>query len=433
MVTSNQHATSNGRRNKAMSGALRLLVVAGDDAARRIGESIATRRDVQIVGKATDTESALLQASALEPDVFLVDDTLPLDGPLPVIQQIVTRNPHATIVVIASPTTLEYVRQAMLAGARGFVMRPFSGDVLTQTLSQACEVERNRRDLLARQSPADVRLTDPGRVVALTSLKGGVGNTFVAVNLAVTLQRQSNRPVALVEGPPGGDMAVLLNLRPTYTLSDLTPQIANLDAELLTGALTAHQSGLKVLPYRVPALPAPPAPPEALVTVVRHLQGIFGFVVLDATHLWGEGLTMLLEVADAALIMATPEMPALRRAAILYENAQAMGFPQGRLRLVVNRATQEGGVSARDIANRLRIPNPISIAADRPATTYAVNRGIPIVLSNERHPVSRGIAALAKEVLALTAQANGNEAATGGLPGHFGGMPRQQNVASVRM
>lgn len=425
--------TFNSRGSGVKGGALRLLVVAGDDAARHIREAMATRRDVQIVGTATDTESTLLQASTLEPDVFLVDDTLPLDGPLPVIQQIMARNPHATVVVIASAATLEYVRQAMLAGARGFVMRPISGEVLAQTLWQAFEVERHRRDLLARASPADGRLSEPGQVVAVTSLKGGVGNTFLAVNLAIALQRQSKRPVALVEGPPGGDMAVLLNLRPTYTLSDLMPQLANLDAELLTGALAAHQSGLKVLPYRLPALAASPASPEALATVVRHLQGIFGFVVLDAAGLWGEGLAMLLEAADTALIVATPEMPALRRATILYESAQAMGFPEGRLRLVVNRATEEGGISARDIASRLRIPDPLSIAADRPAAVYSVNRGIPIVLSNERHPVSRGIAALAKEVLALAMQANGSEAMARGVSGPFSGMPRQRDIASARM
>jgi pilus assembly protein CpaE len=433
MVTFNRQATPDSRGPGMKGSALRLLVVAGNDAARRIGESIAARRDVQIVGTATDTESTLLQASALDPDVFLVDDTLPLDGPLPVIQQIMARNPHATVVVIASPATLEFVRQAMLAGARGFVMRPVSGEVLVQTLAQAFEVERQRREMLARQSPTDGRLSDPGQVVALTSLKGGVGNTFLAVNLAVALQRQSKRPVALVEGPPGGDMAVLLNLRPTYTLSDLIPQLANLDAELLTGALTAHQSGLKVLPYRLPALAASPASPEALVAVVRHLQGIFGFVVLDAASLWGESLAALLEVADTAFIVATPEMPTLRRAAILYENAQAIGFPTGRLRLVVNRATEEGGISARDIASRLQIPNPLSIAADRPAAVYSVNRGIPIVLSNERHPVARGIMSLAKEVLALAMQGNGNETMARGGPGLFSGTPRQRNAASVQM
>ncbi len=433
MDSVNRQATSEGRRPGMKGSALRLLVVASNDAARRIGESIATRGDVQIVGTATDTESTLLKASALDPDVFLVDDTLPLDGPLPVIQQILARNPHATVVVIASPATLEYVRQAMLAGARGFVIRPFSDEVLAQTLAQAFEVERKRREALARQSPMDGRQSDPGQVVALTSLKGGVGNTFLAVNLAIALQRQSKRPVALVEGPPGGDMAVLLNLRPTYTLSDLIPQLANLDAELLIGALTAHQSGLKVLPYRLPALAALPASSEALAAVVRHLQGIFGFVVLDAPGLWGEGLATLLEVADTALIVATPEMPALRRAAILYDNAQAIGFPAGRLRLVVNRATEEGGISARDIASRLQVPNPISIAADRPAAVYSVNRGIPIVLSNERHPISRGIATLAKEVLALAMQANGNEAVTLGVPGLFSGMPRRRGAVSAGM
>lgn len=405
-------------RQVAESEALRVLLVASDEAARRLASAVSDRRDMTVVGTASDLEEALRQAEFFTPDVVLVDEALPKGGPLQVVQQLCAHSPQMVVVVIASPDSLAYVQQAVLAGARAFVMRPFADADLTQTLRRAFEVERSRWASLTRATPGgDGQAREPGQVIALLSLKGGVGSTFVAVNLAAALRRQTGRSVVLVEGPPGGDMTVLLNLRPTYTLLDLAPQMAGLDAELLTGALAVHQSGLRVLPYRLPSTPFTMESLEAFFSVVRQLQSLYNFIVLDASLLWGQNLGMLLQVADTALILTVPEMPALRRAAVLYEQVQAMGFPKTRLRLVVNRATAEGAFSAKDIAERLRIPNLASIPADRAAAVYAVNRGVPLVLSQERHPLARGIIALAKEVDALKAEGKADEKIGLGMKG----------------
>jgi pilus assembly protein CpaE len=407
---------SSSHRQAVDGGPLRVLLVADGEAARRLAPAISARRDMEVVGTASDLEEALRQVDFFTPDVVLVDEALSKGGPLPVVRQICAHLPHLVVVVIASPDSLAYAQQAVLAGARAFVMRPFTEADLVQTLQQAFAVEHSRRSVLARALSGDGRAHEPGQVITLTSLKGGVGATFLAVNLAIALRRQTGLSVALVEGPPGGDMAVLLNLRPTYTLLDLVPQIGGLDAELLAGVLAAHQSGVRVLPYRLPSVPFA-VEPEAVFSVVRQLQNIYDFVVVEAGRLWGRDWGALLQMTDSAYVLTTPEMPALRRAAVLYEQAQMMGFPTNRLRLVVNRATAEGAFPAKDIAERLRIPNLISVPADRAAAVYAVNRGIPLVLSQERHPIARSIAALAKEMGALRTQGAADGKAGRGLKG----------------
>ena len=320
------------------------------------------------------------------------------------VEQLVQNAPSIAVVVIAQQDSMDYVRQAMLAGARGFIVRPLDREGLINTLRQIGEVERQRKVAVERETPRNGLRQEPGHVIALSSLKGGVGRTFLATNLAIALQSQGDDNVVLMEGPSGGDLAVMLNLRPAYTVVDLLPQLNMMDADLITGALTRHDSGLEVLPFRVPGQSADDLTLDDLFSVVGYLQRLCSYVVLDIGPVWAGELMQLLQAVDTLLIVAVPEMPSLRRAAIMHDQALALGFPKGRLHLIVNRADAEGGVGAKDIAHHLRIPNPYSIPSDPCLASHSINRGIPFVVEHAQNRVAKRIVRLADEVKGLMPQ-----------------------------
>src|SRR5262249_32786893 len=89
-----------------------------------------------------------------------------------------------------------------------------------------------------------------GRLITVFSTKGGAGKSVIAVNLAVTLARRSDRPVVLVDADlQFGDVAVMLKLAPQHTIVDAVNAIDKLDGPLLQSLLARHDpSGLLVMP-----------------------------------------------------------------------------------------------------------------------------------------------------------------------------------------
>src|SRR4029450_5508576 len=95
-----------------------------------------------------------------------------------------------------------YLRRSMLAGAREFLVKPFSSDELTASIRQVYSRGRDKASRIAATPETPVAPTtnasgEPGLVVALFSPKGGVGRTTVAVNLAVAAAQELGKKVVL--------------------------------------------------------------------------------------------------------------------------------------------------------------------------------------------------------------------------------------------
>ena len=153
---------------------------------------------------------------------------------------------RAAVVMMSVQGEADYLRRSMLAGAREFLVKPFSSDELTASIRQVYTRERDKQSRIARDAaapcapaagagPATRRSTSrPGRRVF--SPKGGVGRTTVAVNLAVAAATELGKSVVLVDGSfQFGDVGVLLNLNPkNKSIADLVP-------ELEAGELESHR------------------------------------------------------------------------------------------------------------------------------------------------------------------------------------------------
>ena len=136
----------------------------------------------------------------------------------------------------------DYLRRAMLAGAREFLVKPFSSDELSALdppgpPARAPEA-RPLRDAMpaidqpaARRARATARRRGHGKVVTFFSPKGGVGRTTLAVNFAVSPPTELDKRVALVDGGlQFGDVGVLLNLNPkNQSIADVAREMAGGD------------------------------------------------------------------------------------------------------------------------------------------------------------------------------------------------------------
>src|SRR5690242_12263731 len=178
-----------------MADQIRVLVVDDIPETRdHLTKLLGFESDIDVVGAASSGREAVEMAVRLSPDVVLMDINMPdMDG-IAATEQLTATAPGVAVVMMSVQGEADYLRRSMLAGAREFLVKPFSSDELTSSIRQVSARERDKATRLqtvpvatggggGAAAGADGR--EPGLVVAVFSPKGGVGRTTLAVNLAV--------------------------------------------------------------------------------------------------------------------------------------------------------------------------------------------------------------------------------------------------------
>ncbi len=112
----------------------RVLVV--DDAAfMRISiKNMLTKHGYEVCGEAENGEIALAKYEELRPDIVTMDITMPeMDG-LTSLRHILQIDPLANVVMISAMGQESMVREAIIAGAKGFIVKPFKEDIILGAL-----------------------------------------------------------------------------------------------------------------------------------------------------------------------------------------------------------------------------------------------------------------------------------------------------------
>jgi pilus assembly protein CpaE len=347
-------------------------------------------------------------AARLKPDVVLMDINMPdMDG-IAATERLSAEVPTAAVVMMSVQGEADYLRRSMLAGAREFLVKPFSSDELTASIRQVYSREREKlgRYVLATPAAAVGQSAvsadrEPGQIVAVFSPKGGVGRTTVAVNLAVAASQELHRKVVLVDGSfQFGDVGVLLNLNPkNKSIADLAPELeAGGEIESLDTFVINHSTGVRVLL-------APPSPEMAeLVTpagvkhVLEKLRESNDLVVVDCSSWFNDTTLGILDLADTILTVLTLEITAIKNMRLFLEVADQLGYSDGKIRLVLNRADSTLGIRVADVEHSIGRKVDATIVSDGRSVVYALNRGVPFFVSNREAQVSQDILRLATSV-----------------------------------
>jgi len=269
-----------------------------------------------------------------------MDINLPdMDG-ITATERLAAKLPSAAIIIMSVQGEADYLRRAMQAGAREFLVKPFSADELVTSVRNVHAREREKVvDVVRRPAstngvqPAPPPVTEhAGQLVVVYSPKGGVGRTTVAINVAVAAAMVLGRRVCVVDGSfQFGDVGVLLNLSPkNKTIVDvIVDGVADLDS--LEGALITHSSGVRVLL-------GPPAPEQAeLVTtsavkhIIEKLRQTHDLVIVDAWPWLHETTLGLLDLADQIVAVMTLEITIIKNMRLFLEIAQQPGQRRGGL------------------------------------------------------------------------------------------------------
>ena len=309
----------------------------------------------------------------------------------------VTR-PTVGVILVRDNVDTTVLAEALRSGMREVV--PFDD---LSGVRLAVQRARSLHEALVHAMPQQGTTAPGGKVVTVFSAKGGVGKTTVATNLAMALADGGAQQVCIVDLDLAfGDVAIALQIFPTRTIADTVPMQAHLDIEGLESLLTTYRDGVFALAAPVGPDAKDSISPKLVGDILRLLRERFSYVVIDTPPAFDDQVLQVLDDSDLIVLVATPDIPALKNLKIACETISLLNIPKERLRVVLNRADSRVGISPEEVAASLNMSISNSVPSSRDVST-AINRGELLFLSDPRHPVSQGIAQLAQEVAAGTA------------------------------
>ncbi len=343
------------------------------------------------VETALSGEEAWAKLHAFQPDLIITDVAMPgIDGfeLARRVRQDATLA-RVPLMMLTSKTQIEEKVAGFEAGADDYLTKPFD----------PAELEVRVRALLARARPvAPVAERPAGQVLATFSLRGGVGVSTVAVNVALALRMLWRVETAVVDTALlGGSVALMMDLAPRLTLADLHEEdAAVMDQDVLAPYLLAHPSGLKVLAAPLAPELAELVSTQAVVAAVRALRQTMAYTVVDTGSNFSELTLAMFDAADLILLILAPEVASLRATLATLEVFRGLEYPKERYAVVLNVNTpSRRALSRKDIESTLPVPLAAIIPYDPDRTVEAINKGQPVILSALDSPIATAFVDLA--------------------------------------
>ena len=394
-----------------MAAGQKIRVIIVDDIAEtreNVRKLLQFEADIEVIGAAKSGKEGIDFAKEQDPDVILMDINMPdMDG-ISATEAILRSQPHVQVIILSVQGDQNYMRRAMLAGARDFLTKPPMADELISAIRRAGEMAQQERikNAQVRSAPAmpgvpvgaGFSLTQ-GKVITVYSPKGGTGCTTIAVNLALALHNEDTRTTLIDGNFQFGDVAVFVNEQGKNTILDLATRVGELDPEIVEGVMIKHgATGVHVL-----AAPSRPEHAERVSgdqfsQLIDYLRQIYAYVVIDTTPALNDITLAAIDKSNAIVLVTTQDIPSIKNSRLFLDLLQTIGIDRERIVFCMNRYDKRIAITPERVGDNLKQPVAAVIPMDERSVVPAVNRGVPFILDNKTQPAARGILSLAENV-----------------------------------
>lgn len=326
---------------------------------------------------------------AATPRVLLVD-IAGIDEPFAALDALAqVCEPDVRVLVVGDRDEVDFYRDlTRTLGVSEYLPKPLTRDTVSRTFLP----------LIANQAPAELAPRG-GQVVLVAGVRGGVGATTIAANLALHLADEARRHVALVDlNPHTGSAALLLGTRPSSGLRTALESPEKVDLLFLERAGQPVADRLRVFAAEE-SLAHPVVPrPNAVGHLLQLLRERYNHVVLDVPS----GFPMLAREAfdrvHQRVLVMVPDVANTRDLSrfLALPNAPAQ---TSRAVVVLNQAGRPGALSHRQVEEALKLAPDVVVPYLPRLLPEAANLGKPAV--TRRGPFRSAIQLLAQEIAAV--------------------------------
>jgi len=365
---------------------------------------------IEVLGKARTGLEAIDVANKLKPDVMVMDINMPdMDG-ITATEKIREKYPYIQIVILSVQNDANYMRKAMLAGARDFLTKPPMIDELTVAIRRAGELARSEKEKAAAMAYTHTGMTGSlgqgmrapaqlGKIICVYSPKGGAGCTTVATNLAVSLKTPENQVCVVDTNLIYGDVAVFFNEHGKNSILDLVGRANELDPDIVKDVMVTN----KLTNLQLMAAPKEPElsdarKGEAISKIFTFMKQLYSFIIIDTTPQLTEIVQTSLDVADYIILLSTQDIPSIKNAHQFLSIADASQIGREKIIFVMNRYDKRIAISPERVGQSLKQNVAVAIPFEERIVSNSINRGVPFMIDNKAAPAAKAIQALQDEL-----------------------------------
>lgn len=364
----------------------RILIVDDDPLNIRIVKRVLSSEAEEPYELATaqDGPEALRKVKEFRPDLIILDVMMPgMDG-YEVCQRL-RQDPetaHVLVLLLTTHGSVESRIKGFQAGADDFLTKPFHPAELTSRIQALL-----RRRIATPREPVGPEVVS--KIVAFFSLRGGVGVSTFATNVAVALAQLWQIPVVLTDMVlTCGQSAMMLNqpLRNTWAdLANIPPEDCTI--ELVEQALIAHDSGVLTLAAPPSSELAELVSPEIVSRVLELLASKYEYIIMDLPHDFQDTTLAALDQADQIVLVFAPEIMSAYAAKRALDTFAKLDYPDERISLLMNWTFAKGGLAQRSVESALGKSVNYVMPFAESLLVEALNLGVPAVLRHRRKPL----------------------------------------------
>src|SRR3990172_2246583 len=344
-----------------------------------------------IEGVASNFESGIEMVHKKRPNVVIMELTDGIDDAVGKVHSILERFPRTSIFVTSSDRSADTILKVMKAGATEYILRPITEEDLSSAL------QKMGRLWITKPAPE----AEVGKVYTLFSPKGGVGVTTLAVNLATNVHKVTGKPTVIVDlDLDAGDVTTFLNIKSTYTISDVTTNMSRLDESFMKGVITKHPSGVHVLaePQNVDEGARIPGPD--ITKLIELLKTMFDYIIIDTGAVIDERTIEAIKMSDSIMVVLIMSLPGIRHLQRYLKYFDKLGL-RDRVKIIVNRYIKKGDIRIEDAEKVLGRSIAFSIPNEYDLAMRCLNKGIPIREENPRSGVNTAMEDISKEIIKI--------------------------------
>lgn len=335
-----------------------------------------------------------------QPDIVLMDINMPGINGLEATERISRLYPNLMVVMMSVQGETEYLRKAMMSGAREYLVKPFNLDLLEDTLCSTFENEMERKRQLRLRDDQN-SLQGKSQLHVFFSTKGGVGKSVIALNAALALAAQNTGKVVLIDlDLQFGDLGILTNKKPIRTISEAIEESALGDSELLNGYLESVNGIDLLMAPKKPEM-AEYVTDQHLQTLIKTLKKTYRYILIDTSVSFNEITLSTLDQANHIHFVTTMDLLSLKNTKLGMDVLRSLHHLD-KVDVVVNRTLQKSDITVQDVEKFLGVKPVAYLPEEDRIMMESVNQGIPI-MTEKKNKASKFAKALAGFIGAIEA------------------------------
>lgn len=379
----------------------KIKVVIADDIGetRELIKTILTlkNKSFEIIGEASNGKEVLDLMKKQQPDIVLMDINMPVMNGLEATEKITEEFPSVTVIIMSVQAESEYLKRAMFSGAKEYIIKPFTYNVLVETIIATYEKNKDRRISMNAYSQ-NKRNAD---IITFYSSKGGVGKSVLSVNSAVTLSNSLNKKTLLIDiDLQFGDISMLINKHTEKTIIDIIDD-SQLDSyENIKQYLYQYNENLDILLAPRKPESAEYIGKEVIEKMIGILKNEYDVIIVDTGVNFNDETLYILDVSKYVIFVTTMEIVALKNTKLGLEVMKSLNYDNDKVKLVINGTTTKYGISENDVKAVFKETIFSMIPEDIKTVRTSVNKGIPFcdINKNKGLKIVKAIKNICKEL-----------------------------------